>query len=88
MQHHNHINIMFDDERLIKCAFVEGMRDPAQLFWSHELNSWLQAQSVGLNIEDDLDVGTVIGNAKTHYAHVSSASSCQCCCVLGKHGLL
>jgi len=59
-----------------KCAFVEDMHDPAHLFWSHKVHTWLQGQSVGLNIEDELDVGTVIGNAKTHYAqtwhHVSA----------------
>ncbi len=61
-----------------KCAFVEDMHDPAHLFWSHKVHTWLQGQSVGLNIEDELDVGTVIGNAKTHYAqtwHQNSLSS-------------
>ncbi len=54
------------------------MHDPAHLFWSHKVHSWLQGQSVGLSIEDDLDVSTVIGNAKNHYAqtwHQSSLSS-------------
>ena len=48
------------------------------LFWSHKVHTWLQGQSVGLGIEDELDVGTVIGNAKTHYAqtwHQNSLSS-------------
>ncbi len=55
-----------------------SMHDPAHLFWSHKVHSWLQGQSVGLSIEDDLDVSTVIGNAKNHYAqtwHQSSLSS-------------
>ena len=45
---------------------------------SHKVHSWLQGQSVVLSIEDDLDVSTVIGNAKSHYAqtwHQSSLSS-------------
>jgi len=78
LRYHNRINNLSDDERLIKCAFVEGMHDPAHLFWSHKVHSWLQGQSVGLSIEDDLDVSTVIGNAKKHYAqtwHRGSLSS-------------
>jgi len=54
------------------------MHDPAHLFWSHKVHSWLQGQSVGLSIEDDSDVSSVIGNAKHHYAqtwHQSSLSS-------------
>ena len=68
LRYHNRINNLSDDERLIKCAIVEGMHDPAQLSWSHKVHTWLQGQSVGLSIEDDLDVGTVIGNATTRYA--------------------
>ena len=74
------INNLSDDERLIKCAFVEGMHDPTHLFWSHKVHSWLQGQSVGLSIEDDLDVITVIGNGKNHYAqawHLSSVARYQ-----------
>jgi len=52
------------------------MHDPAHLFWSHKVHSWLQGQSVGLSIEDDLDVSTVIGNAKNHYAQTWHQSSC------------
>ncbi len=78
LRYHNRINNLSDDERLIKCAFVEGTHDPAHLFWSHKVHSWLQGQSVGLSIENDLDVSTVIGNTKNHYAqtwHQSSLSS-------------
>jgi len=81
LRYHNRINNLSDEERLIKCAFVEGMHDPAHLFWSHKVHSWLQGQPVGLSIEDDLDVSTVIGNAKNHYIiyaqtwHQSSLSS-------------
>jgi len=78
LRYHNRINNLSVDERLIKCAFAEGMHDPAHLFWSHKVHSWLQGQSVGLSIEDDLDVSTVIGNAKNHYAqtwHQNSLSS-------------
>jgi len=32
LRYHNRINNLSDDERLIKCAFVEGMHDPAHLF--------------------------------------------------------
>ncbi len=32
LRHHNRINDLSDNERLIKCAFVEGMHDPAHLF--------------------------------------------------------
>ena len=77
-QYHNRINDLSDDARLIKCAFVEGMHDPAHLFRSHKVHTWLQGQSVGLGIEDELDVGIVIGNAKTRYAqtwHQNSLSS-------------
>ena len=76
--YHNRINDLSDDERLVKCAFVEGMHDPAYLFWSHKVHTWLQGQYVGLGIEDELDVGTVIGSAQTHYAqtwHQNSLSS-------------
>ena len=78
LQYHNCINNLTDDERLIKCAFVEGVHDLAYLFGSHKVHIGLQGQSVGLSIEDDLDVSTVIGNAKNHCAqtwHQSSLSS-------------
>ncbi len=42
------------------------------------ISSHLAGQSVGLGIEDELDVGTVIGSAKTQYAqtwHQNSLSS-------------
>jgi len=32
LRYHNRINNLSDDECLIKCAFVEGMHDPAHLF--------------------------------------------------------
>ena len=78
LRYHNRINDLSDNERLIKCAFVGGMHDPAYLFWSHKVHTWLQGQSVGLDIEDESDVGTVIGSARTHYAqtwHQNSLSS-------------
>ena len=63
-RYHNRINDLSDHEGLIKCAFVEGMHDPAYLFWSHKVHTWLQGQCEGLGIEDELDVGTVIGSAR------------------------
>ncbi len=54
------------------------MHDPAHLFWSHKVHNWLQGQSEGLGIEDELDMGTVIGSAKIQYAqtwHQNSLSS-------------
>ncbi len=78
LRYHNRINDLSDDERLIKCAFVEGMHDPAHLFWSHNVHNWLQGQSEGLGIEDETDMGTVIGSAKIQYAqtwHQNSLSS-------------
>ncbi len=68
LRYHNRINNLSDDECLIMCAFVESMQDPAHLIWSHKVHSWLQSQSVGFSIEDDIDVRTGIGNAKNHYA--------------------
>ncbi len=76
--YHNRINDLSDNERLIKCAFVEGMHDPAHLFWSHKVHNWLQGQSEGLGIEDEVDMGPVIGSAKIQYAqtwHQNSLSS-------------
>ena len=35
--------------------------------WSHKVQTWLQLQSSGLNIEDEKCVSTVIDNAKTLY---------------------
>ncbi len=78
LQYHNCINNLIDDECLIKCAFVEDVYDPAYLLGSHKFYIWLQGQSVGLSIEDDLDVSTVIGDAKNRCAqtwHQSSLSS-------------
>jgi len=95
LRYHNRINNLSDDERLIKCAFVEGMHDLAHLFWSHKVHSWLQGKSVGLSIEDDLDVSTVIGNAKNHYAQTwhqrrypqnnLAELSCQCLKGIARH---
>ena len=54
------------------------MHDPAHLFWSHTVHAWLQGQYFGLSIEDELDVGTVIGSAKNHNTqtwHQNSLSS-------------
>ncbi len=39
LRYHDRVNDLTDNERLIKCAFVEGMHDPAHLFWSHELHT-------------------------------------------------
>ncbi len=53
------------------------MHDPAHLFWSHKIHNWLQGQSEGLGIENELIVGTV-GSAKIQYAqtwHQNSLSS-------------
>ncbi len=50
LRYHNCINNLSDDERLIKCAFVEGMHDPAHLFWSHKVHNWLQGQSVNVAV--------------------------------------
>ena len=36
-----HTNL-HDDERLIQCAFVEGLHDQAYCFWSHRVQTWLQ----------------------------------------------
>ena len=52
LQYHNRIKNLSDDKCLIKCAFVEGMHDPAHLLWSHKVHTWLQGQSVVLSIED------------------------------------
>ena len=49
-------------------ANVVVLAELGRFFWSHKVHSWLQGQSVGLSIEDDLDVSTVIGNAKNQYA--------------------
>ncbi len=53
LRYPNRINNLPDDDRLIKCAFVEGLHDPSQVFWSHKVQNQLQRQSVCLNIEDD-----------------------------------
>ncbi len=42
LRYHNRINNLSDDERLIKCAFVEGMHDTSHIFWSHRVHNWLQ----------------------------------------------
>ena len=67
LRYHNRINNLSDDERLIQCAFVEGMHDKAYRFWSHGVQKWLQTQSAALNIEDEICVSTVIDNAKALY---------------------
>ena len=67
LRYHNRINNLTDDERLIQCAFVEGLHDQAYCFWSHKIQTWLQQQSTALNIEDEICVSTVIDNAKTLY---------------------
>ena len=56
LRYHNRINNLSDDERLIQCAFVEGMHDKAYRFWSHGVQKWLQTQSAALNIEDEICV--------------------------------
>ena len=65
LRYHNRINNLPDDERLIRCAFVEGLHDQAYCFESHKLQTWLQLQSTALNIEleDETFVNTVIDNA-------------------------
>ena len=65
--HCNRINNLSDDERLIRCAFVEGLHNLSYHFWSHDVQKWLQLQSTVLNIEDGIGVSTVIDNAKTLY---------------------
>ena len=64
LRYHNRINNLSDDERLIQCAFVEGMHDKAYRFWNHGVQKWLQTQSAALNIEDEICASTVIDNAK------------------------
>ena len=67
LRYHNRINNLSGDERLIQCAFVEGLHDPSYRFWSHDVQKWLQVQATALNIEDDINVSTVIDNAKAFY---------------------
>ena len=67
LRYHNRINNLPDDERLIQCAFVEGLHDQACCFWSHKVQTWLQLQSTAFNIEDEICVSTVVDNAKTLY---------------------
>ena len=67
LRYHNRINNLPDDERLIQCAFVEGLHDKAHCFWSHKVQTWLQLQSTALNIEDEICISMVIDNAKTLY---------------------
>ena len=67
LRYHNRINNLPDDERLIQCAFVEGLHDQAYCFWSHKVQTWLQLQSTAFNIEDEICVSTVVDNAKTLY---------------------
>ena len=45
--------MLSNGERLIQCAFVEGLHDQAYRFWSHGVQRWLQLQSTALNIEDE-----------------------------------
>ena len=63
LRYHNRINNLPDDERLMQCAFVEGLHDQAHCFWSHKVQTWLQLQSTPLNIEDEICISTVIDNA-------------------------
>ena len=51
LRYHNRINDLSDDECLIKCAFVEGMHDPAHLLEPYSSH----LESVGLSFEDGLD---------------------------------
>ena len=37
LRYHNRINNLPDDERLIQCAFVEGLHDQAYCFWSQRM---------------------------------------------------
>ena len=67
LRYHNRINNLPDDERLIQCAFVEGLHDQAYCFWSHKVQTWLQLQSTAFNIEDEICVSTAVDNAKTLY---------------------
>ena len=67
LRYHNRINNLPDDERLIQCAFVEGLHDQAYCFWSHKVQTWHQLQSATLNIENEICVSTVIDNARTLY---------------------
>ena len=50
LRYHNRINSLSDDERLIQCAFVEGLHDQAYHFWSHGVQRWLQLQSTALRM--------------------------------------
>ena len=50
VQDHNRINSLPDAERLVQCAFVEGLHDQAYCFWSHSVQTWLQLQSTALRM--------------------------------------
>ena len=65
--YHNRSNNLSDDERLIKCAFAEGLHDLSYRFWSHDVQTWHQLQSTALNIEDEAGVSAVNDNTKTLY---------------------
>ena len=56
LRYHNRINNLSDDERLVKCAFVEGLHGLSFHFWSHDVQKWLQLQSTSLNIEHEIGV--------------------------------
>ena len=75
LRYHNRINKLSDDDRLIKCAFVEGLHDPLYHFWSHDVQKWLQLQSSAQSIEDDICVSTTIDNAKALYRQALHQSS-------------
>ena len=45
------------------------------LFWRHKVHSWLQGQSVGLSIEDDLDVST--GRTSNAQCRILLYNRCQ-----------
>ena len=57
-RYHNCINNLPDDERLIQCAFAEGLHDQAHCFWNRKVQTWLQLQSTALNIEDEICIST------------------------------
>ena len=50
LQDHKRIKNLHDAERLVQCAFVEGLHDQAYCFWSHSVQTWLQLQSTALRM--------------------------------------
>ena len=65
LRYHNRIKNLRDDERLIQCAFVEGLHDHAYCFLNYRVQTWLQLQSTASNMADEICVSTVIDNAKS-----------------------